>query len=376
MAPLGEISAKTGRLTRLLAEQGLDGVLLGTLPSFAWITAGRCNGVDLSREVGVATVLIARDGRRFLLTSTIEMARFLHEELAGQDWTPVELPWTEAGPEDLAAAARALAGPTIAADWPVDGLPWLEPAVARERRRLTPPEIERFRALGRDAGEALGEVCRRLEPGLTEIEIARRTAAALAERGLETPVLLVGADERLERYRHPLPTGHRWRDTVMVVVCARRAGLVAALTRIVRFGPVPDEIRRRTRAAAEVAARLLAATRPGASGSELFGVAARAYADLGFPGEEKLHHQGGPCGYLSRDWIASPRSEEQVEPPQAFAWNPSITGTKVEDTWLVPGGSGAGGAELLTPTPGWPRLEIEAGGTLWRLPDVASLGNF
>ena len=84
----------------------------------------------------------------------------------------------------------------------------------------------------------------------------------------------------------------------------------------------------------------------------------------GFPGEERLHHQGGACGYLSRDWIAHPRSTEEVESPQAFAWNPSITGTKVEETCIVADGK----AEPVTATPGWPVLEIEAAGRVYALP--------
>jgi antitoxin VapB len=243
------------------------------------------------------------------------------------------------------------------------------PEIAHLRARLTAPEVERYRALGRAAGEALGEVCRALRPGLSEDEIAGRTAAALLARGAVPVVLLVGSDERLERFRHPLPTGRRWERAVMVVACARRDGLIAALTRIVWAGPVPDEIRRRTRAAAEVNARLLAATRSGLAGRELFAVAVRAYEDLRFPGEERRHHQGGPCGYQSRDWIASPASCDIVVSPQAFAWNPSITGTKVEETWLVDDN----GAESLTRTAGWPVLEIESGGRVYPIPDVVSL---
>lgn len=369
-----EIDEKTGRLVRWLEERRLGGVLLSTRPGFAWITGGRESGIDLSRESGVATVLVAADGRRFLLTSNIEMRRFLEEDLRDQGYTPVELPWTEeqAEPGRIAALAREVLGPVpLASDVAEHGK-----ELARLRHRLTAAEIERFRGLGRDAGAALGEVCRGLEPGLTEREIGRRASEALAGRGADAVVLLVAAGERLARYRHPPPTDRRWeRDGVMVVVCARRQGLIAALTRIVWAGPVPEEIRRRTRVAAEVNARLLAATRPGASGRELFAVAARAYAELGFPGEERLHHQGGPCGYLSRDWIAHPACEEVVDAPQAFAWNPSVTGTKVEETWIVrPEGRAA--PEAVTATPGWPSLEIEAGGRICSLPDIAVRGNF
>lgn len=342
----------------------LGGVLLSTRASFAWITAGRESGIDLSRESGVATVLIAADGRRFLIANDIEMRRFQEEDLAGLGFTPVELPWTEENPGRIAALARDLAG-LVASDVSGYGT-----ELARLRHRLTAAEIERFRELGRDAGAALGEAVREIRPGMTEREIGRKAAEALARKGAGTIVLLVAAGDRIGRYRHPPPTDQRWdEDGVMVVVCARRSGLIVALTRIVWNGPVPEDLRRRTRAAAEVNARLLAATRPGISGRELFAVAARAYEELGFPGEERLHHQGGPCGYLSRDWIARPDCEEEVDSPQAFAWNPSITGTKVEETWIVDET-----LEGITSTPGWPVMELEAGGQKCAFPDIAVLG--
>ncbi|HEX2644622.1 MAG TPA: M24 family metallopeptidase [Thermoanaerobaculia bacterium] len=375
-----EIDQKTQGLARRMADLHLDAVLLETPPNFAWITAGASNAIDLTGETGVGAVLVARDGRRWLLANQIEMPRFLEEDgLEGRGFTPADFPWT-AEPGDpgwrttqvwklLGAGARlGLDRVPHPALGPVQGV---GPEIARLRARLTPPEVERYRALGRDAGEALGEVCRGLRPGLSEDEIAGRLAAALLARGAVPVVLLVGSDARLERFRHPLPTAQSWERAVMVVACARRGGLIAALTRIVWAGPVPEEVRRRTRAAAEVNARLLAATRPGVTGDELFAVAARAYEELGFPGEEKRHHQGGPCGYQSRDWIAGPGSAETVVSPQAFAWNPSITGTKVEETWIV----GEEGAERITGTAGWPVLEVESGGRTYPIPDVVSLGN-
>lgn len=375
MSVTTEIEEKTGRLVRLLAERCLGGVLLGTQHNFAWITGGGANGVDLSREVGVATVLVGADGRRWLLANAIEMPRFLAEELPDGAFNPVEFPWTEpmADPAFLVDRAREVLGSEVAlaADWPLADLSVIEEEIARTRYSLTAPELDRFRALGRDAGEALGEVCRGLEPGMTESEVALRTAAALGSRGASAVVLLVAADDRIARFRHPLPTDRRWERGIMVVACARRAGLIVALTRIVWAGPVPDEVRRRTRAAATVAARLLAATRPGKTGRELFTVAAQAYAELGFPGEERLHHQGGACGYLSRDWIAHPRCEEIVQSAQGFAWNPSITGTKVEETCVT----AENGAEVITATPGWPMLDIEVEGRRFALPEVASLEN-
>lgn len=380
---ISEIEEKSERLARRLAELDLDGSLLATQPNFAWITGGAANGIDITSEVGVGAVLVGRDGRRWLLANEIEMPRFLAEDrLEALGFAPAGFPWAaeQANPGLRVRQAREIlgSGARLGVDWHAGNsgkdLTVLGRELYQARARLTGPEVDRYRRLGRDAGEALGEVCRALEPGLSEDEIAARAAAALTARGAQPVVLLVAADERLESFRHPLPTARRWRRGVMVVACARRTGLIVALTRIVWAGPVPDEVRRRTRAAAEVNAELLARTRPGATGRELFAAAARAYAEQGFPGEERRHHQGGPCGYLSRDWIAHPESEETVVSPQAFAWNPSITGTKVEETWLVVHPREPE-IELLTATPGWPALEIRKGGRTFPCPDVASLEN-
>ena len=116
--------------------------------------------------------------------------------------------------------------------------------------------------------------------------------------------------------------------------------------------------------------RLLGATRPGATGRRLYEEAARAYAEAGFPGEQRKHHQGGACGYRTRDWVAHPGGDDVVDTPQAFAWNPSITGTKVEETVLALGDDD--GVEVVTSTPGWPAIAVDAGGATVEMPDVWS----
>ena len=155
-----------------------------------------------------------------------------------------------------------------------------------------------------------------------------------------------------------MPTTRRWERVLMVVTCARRHGLIASLTRIVCAGEIPPELHRRTLATARVNARLFSVTRVGATGADLYGAAARSYAAEGFEGEERLHHQGGAAGYRTRDWVAHPASVESVQAKQAFAWNPSITGTKVEETCIA----FEGGVEVITSTPGWPQITVQVEG--------------
>lgn len=369
-----EIAEKTERLSAALTAEGLGGVLLGSQHNFAWLTAGGSNGIDLSREQGSCALLARADGKRFVIANRIEMARLLEEELSGAGFEPIEYGWEEDKASstfvtDLAASLLE-GGSALGSDLPVgSGVKVVEGAVARCRYQLTSAEQERFRQLGRDAGEVVGRFARSLEPGEAETEVARRLFDALAARGMHSVVTLVASDERLPKYRHPLPSARRWERTLMLVTCARRGGLIASLTRIVCAGEVPEELKRRTQALARVNARLLAATRPGVTGSELYQTVAAAYADEGFVGEEHLHHQGGACGYRTRDWVAHPASAETVRPRQAFAWNPSITGTKVEETCLA----SDDGVEILTTSPDWPQITVRVDGREYPSPDVLSL---
>jgi antitoxin VapB len=218
---------------------------------------------------------------------------------------------------------------------------------------LTDGEVARYRLLGAEVGRLMGEVCRALTPGDDERDISRAVIDGAASIRARAVVSLVGSDDRLRRYRHPVPTATKWKQVVMVALCAERDGLIVSLSRIVKTNG-PADLEARTRSAAAVFGRLLDATRPGAKAADLYETAARAYEAEGFPGEELKHHQGGAIGYRAREWVAHPRAHEVVQARQAFAWNPTITGTKVEDTALVVGDT----LEIVTSTPDWPSIPL------------------
>jgi Xaa-Pro aminopeptidase len=154
--------------------------------------------------------------------------------------------------------------------------------------------------------------------------------------GLHCAVVLVAADTRISRFRHPIPRGERIRERAMVVVCAERGGLYANLTRMVDFVPPDDELRRRRDACDTILRRLRSeATRPRRTLAEVFEDCTRFYAEAGYPHEWRLHHQGGLTGYATREVVATPHTALPIQSNQAFAWNPSITGTKSEETFIL-----------------------------------------
>ena len=368
---MNEIDEKVDRLARLAASRGLGGILLNTQPNFSWLTGGRSNQIDGSRESGGGSLLVSARGERFVVANNIEMPRLLEEALAGLGFSACEYAWTEeqADPGTAIARARqAVAGAIGCDNGLVDGVP-LDAEVAAARAPLTPAEVDRYRRFGRELGATVGSVCRALAPDLTEIEVAQRVGVAVASIGARAIVTLVAADERMGRFRHPVPTVTRWGRQVLIGVCAQRHGLVSALSRIVVSGRVPDALEERTAATARVFASLLASTTAGATGADLFRAAAHSYAEAGFPHEETRHHQGGATGYRSREWIAHPASRETVQARQAFAWNPSITGTKVEETTLVT----EGGLEVITTSPDWPAIPLRVHGQTLAAPAPLSL---
>jgi Xaa-Pro aminopeptidase len=214
--------------------------------------------------------------------------------------------------------------------------------------------LARYRALGSEVAEALMDAAMAALPQHAERDVAARLASDLVARGIDPLVTLVAGRSRLG-HRHPLPTAAPIGDRAMLVVCGRRHGLIANATRWVRFGPVDAAETDAARRILDVEAAFLDATVPGATLGDAFAAGIAAYAANGFdPDEWRRHHQGGAAGYAGRDPRAVPGIADVVRAGQAFAWNPTAPGAKVEDTVLV----GSDGIEVLTLDPRWPTVRV------------------
>jgi antitoxin VapB len=269
---------------------------------------------------------------RYLVTNNIEAPRFEKEEhLAAQGWEFRVAVWHEDNP----AVADLTRGLKLAADGPYPGAIDLSGELARLRANLLPEEGTRCHEVSALCAQAMNAAIRTVRPGMTEYEIAALLDRETFMRGVQPIVNLIATDDRIYNFRHPLPADKKMEKYAMLVLCGRKYGLVTSVTRLVYFGRLPDDLRRKMVAVAGIDATFIAATRPGRVLSDVFKRATDAYAMTGFPNEWHLHHQGGPAGYEPREWVATPASTEPVTAGQVYAWNPSITGAKSEDTILV-----------------------------------------
>jgi len=364
MALADEVREKERRIREFLRAKGLKALLLKRQANFSWLTAGGLNLVGITTEVGAASLLITEQGK-FVITNNIEAPRMAEEEnLEAQGYVIRSYPWYEE--QEAASVAEIVGTGMLGSDVPFPGATVLTEDVARLRYPLTPDEVLRLRWLGERVSEALEKTMIATVRGEKESEVVGRLCRELWKDRIDPITLMSAADSRIDRFRHCIPMENPVKRILMVSVNARKGGLIVSLTRFVHFGKVPPELRDRYRANVWIDCAFMAATRPGAPAAEVLRKGIDAYHAKGYPEEWKLHHQGGSIGYTGRDYRCHFQTPDIVQENQAFTWNPSLTGTKSEDTILAT----KEGPELITRPILYPTLAVEAGGISFVRPDI------
>jgi Xaa-Pro aminopeptidase len=328
-----------------------------TVGTVAWITGGVSDPIDRASATDAIWVVEADHGRA-LITNEIEAPRIRSEcDPAELGFQLIEVPWFEQ--DAMTRAAEEFAGAPLrqVLSDARDGDRSINAELTLERMTLTEPEQADLRQLGADLGDALGKAVDAWVPGTsTDRELAARVAGALEEKGAVAVCLIVGGDERVRRFRHPLSVGAVVDRLLMAVAVARRGGLHAAATRLCVADPA-DDVVALTESLRPVDDAVRRASRAGGTWAEALAALDGGYRSIGSTGAWREHWQGGPIAYEQREFEiapgqeASPFAESTIRHGTAVAWNPSLRGgAKIEDTYLV----GPRGLELITATPGWP----------------------
>lgn len=336
------------------------GLVLTGPAAVAWACGGVAPPVDRTAAVDLVWAVFTGDGAA-LLTTIVEADRIRDEygPAAHGFAELVAVPWQD--PAAFVSSAERLAcapAARLASDGhSAFGLDASDDLIAL-RLALSAAEQEDLADLGLAVTAGLQSALTSWRPGERDLDIQARCAAQLEAAGADAPVLIVGGDDRLERYRHPMAVGAPVRHLAMAVVVARSGGLHVAATRFAAAAP-PDPayvgLRRRVLAIDDA---VLSACRPGATYGTALAALDAGYAQAGAPGEWAGHYQGGPIGFAQREFEIAPDQadsrwyREPITAGHAVAWNPSLPGgAKAEDTYLVTDG---GQLERLTRAPGWP----------------------
>jgi hypothetical protein len=344
-----EAAVKISLIRELLGSN--QAALLRGIDWFAWATAGGSSAVLLAAETGIAEVLISPAGA-WIITDNIEALRLCEEELPA-GFSLQATPW--AYPAERQAFFREVSeGMGILSDRPQPGEQPLPPELLAAKRIMTVPEAERYQQVGLLAAEAMTEPMMTAKAEWTEFELAGAGAKALLERGLQPALILAAGERRLPLYRHPVPSHQPLEKIAMLVFCARGYGLYANLTRFVSFGSRNPATAKLHQQAREIESEALKQSRPGTRLATVYATLAQAYEIQQHSEAIHEHHQGGTTGYLSREIVAMPGSVETLQENTPVAWNPSLRGAKVEDTFLVK----ENGLLNLTSDPAWPTIRV------------------
>ncbi|WML48302.1 hypothetical protein RCG23_24170 [Neobacillus sp. PS3-34] len=235
----------------------IDGVFFRKRSNFSWITGGSVNHIVQTTEAGVADIAIFSD-KKYCITSRMEGDRIFEEELTGLGYELITLEWYE---NQDSVVQELCSGRRIASDVDFEGFIDIGKELSTLRYTLTNEEIERYRWLSQLAAKAVESTCRELEQGWTEYEIAAHLASKLIKKGINPHVILVATDERIFKYRHPIPTEKKLDNYAMLVLCAEKWGLVSNATRFVHFGSLPKDIEDNVKKLAQIDIAMNSATR-------------------------------------------------------------------------------------------------------------------
>jgi Xaa-Pro dipeptidase len=365
-----ELNEKFQRLNKFLDENNLGGMLFTQVRNVNWITAGKANTqIVLNKDIGAASLLILRDGKKYLISNASESGRMLDESLKGFDYELKQYNWYEANniKDTRGDIIKSVSeGKLIGSDIPFPGTVDVSEKFKPLRFSFTEPELKRYRWLAKQSTEAVAVVCDKIKPGMNEFEIEALTAAELRSRGILPTVLLIAVDERIYNYRHGLPGGAVLKNYAMVNIVSEKWGMPVAVTRFVHFGPLPKDLENKLNKTAIINAKYEEATKPGTNVSKIFEACKDWYAGTGFPDEWKKHHQGGAIGYDDREYVIYPGVDYVIQNNQPFAWNPTITGAKIEDTMIA----FENGNEVVTTSEGWPMIIVELKGKKYPQPAI------
>jgi Xaa-Pro dipeptidase len=359
-----EIKEKEKRVREFLRSKNLKALLLKRQANFSWMTCGGLNLVGIATEMG-ATSLLITDNSKFVISNNIEAPRMIEEEgLEKQGFIVKSFPWYE--DQEVPIAKELVGEGAVGSDVPFPNAAVMAEDIAKLRYSFTPEEQKRYRWLGKRVSIALEKTMMKAKRGEKESAVVGRLCKELWKDRIDPVTLMSAADDRISNFRHPIPTEKRIEKYLMVSVNARKWGLIVSLTRFVHFGKLPKELREKYEANAFIDCTLMAHSRPRVPAREVLQKGIEAYKEKGYPEEWKSHHQGGSIGYTGRDYRVHFNTPDIIQENQAFTWNPSIAGTKSEDTILAT----SKGPEMITRPFLYPTLSLSVAGISFTRPTI------
>lgn len=326
-----EAAGKRQHVRDLLTDIDAEVVVIRDTPTVRWLLCGRGG----SFAHGDAAVVI--DGEAaIVLVPELAVQRITQEEhLDELGYRLACIPRTHGLQPivDRMTEARRVADPSV------------EQRLLELRSELQPAESVRLRAAGRASAEAMTATFAQLHPDMSERDAAAQLAFEMTVRGVCPRRISVAGETRHLAYTLAPPGCARLGRNALFAVDGERAGLSVAMTRIVSFVEPTTVLASRVAIAAEIEARLVAASVPGAFTGDIRALAVDAFAEFGFSDDQAFQCDGGLGGYDDPPFDDAPAADAYLNSSCVVSWRPILPGGGAsQDTVLV----SAAGPEVVT----------------------------
>ena len=357
----GEANLKINRVLDYLEKNQYEAAVLGRQDNFSWVSCGGTNKILNTSEFGSCLLLLSRD-ERIVIAYSMDGQRIIDEELCGLGFELVELKWYEC---DLYKKTSGLLKNRKAiSDVLIEGADFILPDIYNLHYPLTGGDAKKIKWLAEKAEIIICEASKKIKPGMSERDAERILKKESAENDIDLPVCLIGSDEKIPMYRHPLPTEKKIKNIILLAPAFRKWGIFAPVSRMIYFGKMLEEkIKTKYDAVCTIEASVFSMCKPGTKFSDILIKQKSLYAQLGFPQEWKNHFQGGITGYFPNDPSKCLDKDAKILKNQTFNWYITITGVKVEEVFSSTGG-------LLSSRGLWPVKNYEVEGESFYLPQI------
>jgi Xaa-Pro dipeptidase len=353
--------AKLQKLRSWLAESGFDALIIARRENFAWLTCGGDSAVVNSTQNSVGCLLLTKNNQ-FLISHVMDGKRLMDEQITFQSFELIEMHWYEGEPVNK---ALEISGKNTAADINFPGTINVFPEILDLHYPMTELEMERLCELGQCMHSIFIEMSMKITPGISELDLAAEFHYLQNIKGISSDVLIVGSDERIIKYRHPMPTNKKIEKFVMLHSASRKWGLHAPITRLYSIGTPEEKFLRPFQSVMEIQAKVFENTKPGVFYSQIMELMKDWYAQAGYPEEWKNHFQGGPTGYVIVDSVRC-LTQKIIQTNTPFEWFITVPGSKTAELSLL----GKDGLKIVSNGDFWPQFSTDVNGVEYKMPGI------
>ena len=369
VSPIGldERKARIARAQKLMADEGLDAVVLASGTSLGYFT-----GAEWGLSERFFGAVLTREGDPAWVTPAFEKNRALEQIQIGTDvraWEEHESPSAlvsgilrdrqAAGRVGIEEAMPFAFSDAIAQALPAGRLASATPVTAGCRVIKDAHEIALMHRACEITVRAHRAVFASLKAGMTQTEVSRLSVEAHRQLGVGGGSLVLFGPDAAFPHGTTKPQPLKAGEVVLIDGGCRLHGYSSDITRTAVFGAPPTERQRRVwDVVREAQKAALAAARPGAECQSVDAAARKVVVDAGFGPDYKYftHRVGHGIGMDGHEWTYLVRGNTtKLRPGMCFSDEPGIyipgeMGIRHEDVIFITE-SGAEGMSKWTGTP-------------------------